>query len=239
MDSFGACAVAAAAFPPDAARMKELLAENGFSEILCVGDGIRALELVRNRTVDALVTDLVLPGMDGAELAARVGGMPLTVRPTVIVLAPAGMQVRRPVQTLEKPLTQDALRRALEAQRPDRRSVPEEKKLLAARTLDALGVPEHCGRDYLLRCIGIAWQDARWVRALSPRMYPAVAAEYGVASKHVERAVRHVIDVAWRSGEIDAQYELFRDTIDAKRGCPTCGEMIARIADILRWEGNA
>jgi hypothetical protein len=46
-----------------------------------------------------------------------------------------------------------------------------------------------------------------------------------------------VIEVAWRTGEIDEQARIFGDTIDARRGRPTCGEMIAQLADILRWEG--
>ena len=50
-------------------------------------------------------------------------------------------------------------------------------------------------------------------------------------------AMRHAIDVAWRTGEIEQQQAIFGDTIDARRGKPTCGEMIALLADILRWEG--
>ena len=81
--------------------------------------------------------------------------------------------------------------------------------------------------------------DSRLLRALTTRLYPSIAIEFGVERRHVERAMRHTIDEAWRSGEMEAQYRLFGDTIDAKRGSPTCGEMIARIADILRWEGKA
>ena len=76
--------------------------------------------------------------------------------------------------------------------------------------------------------------------ATSEAVYAARhAKEFGADARHVERAIRHVIDVAWRSGEMEAQYKIFGDTIDAKRGSPTCGEMIAQIADILRWEGRA
>ena len=46
-----------------------------------------------------------------------------------------------------------------------------------------------------------------------------------------------LVDAAWRAGDIDQQQKIFGDTIDARRGRPTCGEMIAQLADILRWEG--
>ena len=44
--------------------------------------------------------------------------------------------------------------------------------------------------------------------------------------------MRHAIDLAWRSDQVDNQYRIFADTIDARRGQPTCGEMISRLADI-------
>ena len=50
-------------------------------------------------------------------------------------------------------------------------------------------------------------------------------------------AICHVIDCAFRTGEIERQHRIFGDTIDARRGKPTGGEMIAQLADILRWEG--
>ena len=60
------------------------------------------------------------------------------------------------------------------------------------------------------------------------------AAEYGDEGANT---LRHVIDAAWRTGEIEQQHRLFGDTIDARRGKPTCGEMIAQLAEELRWEG--
>lgn len=239
MSGFHSCAVVATAFPADAALLESLLTEAGFTEVLRAADGMQALALVQSRMTDALIADLVLPGLDGVALAARIDALPLAVRPAVLLLTPAGMSVRCTVAMLEKPVSGKSLTAALENLRPEKRAVPAGKRLSAERVLDSVGVPDHCGRKYLLRCVEIAWQDVRWVKALSGKMYPAVAAEYGVSPRHVERAVRHVIDAAWRSGEIEAQYELFGDTIDAKRGCPTCGEMIAQIADILRWEGKA
>ena len=49
--------------------------------------------------------------------------------------------------------------------------------------------------------------------------------------------MRHAIDLAWQSNQFENQYRIFADTVDAGRGQPTCGEMISRLADILRLEG--
>ena len=73
--------------------------------------------------------------------------------------------------------------------------------------------------------------------ALRAALYPAIARSTGLTAEQVERAIRHVIDGAFRSGAIEEQHKIFGDTIDARRGKPTSGEMIAQLADILRWEG--
>lgn len=198
------------------------------------------MEQIRSEPTDLLVADAILPGLDGAALARRLNELALTVRPGMIIVTVPGIRPRaEDCVILEKPLTQKALCEAFGNLRPDRRAIPARKRMLAGQLLDAVGVPCHPGREYLIKAIGIVWLDSRWLRGLTTRLYPAIADAFGVNARQVERAMRHAIDAAWRSGELDAQYKLFGDTLDAKRGGPTCGEMIAQIADILRWEGKA
>ena len=59
----------------------------------------------------------------------------------------------------------------------------------------------------------------------------------GMTPAQAERAIRYVIDAAWRTGAMEEQNRIFGDTIDARRGRPPCGEMIAQLAEHLRWEG--
>lgn len=226
----------------DAAHVASTIGERGHYEIGHAGDGRIALNEVRSRTVDVLIADAVLPGLDGPALFESVFASTLRVYPSMIMMRSGRMRLRKADEgypVLEKPLRGAALQEALERTRPERRSVPEKKRARVEELLAAVGIREHCGREYLLRSILIAWQDGRYLHHLTTRLYPAVAELYGVDARHVARAMGHVIDEAWRSGEIDAQYDLFGDTIDAHRGSPTCGEMIARIAEILRWEGKS
>ena len=234
------CVVVATALP--SAGLCARLTDAGFSRIATAGDGLTALRLVRDRLPDALVADAVLPVLNGETLIERVRRLPLAVYPAMALLYLPGMRVGNPgadCVLLEKPVGSDALAAALDALAPERRPVPPEKHVRTVGLLERLGVPEHCGREYLARAAEMAWMDSRLLHALTVRLYPAIAAEFGVDRRHVERAMRHAIDEAWQSGEMEAQYEIFGDTIDAKRGSPTCGEMIAQIADILRWEGKA
>lgn len=239
MHAFRSRAVAASALPEQAEVLCGMLQRAGFSETICVSDGLSAIRQAQRAATDVIVADAVLPVLDGAAMAERILSLPLNVYPAVILLSPKGICPSKGDCVLEKPASEPELMRALERIVPERRAVPEKKHRLAVETLERLGMPELPGREYLVRAIEIAWLDSRLLRQLTGRLYPAVAEKTGGDRRHVERAMRRVIDEAWRSGAMDAQYELFGDTIDAKRGSPTLGEMIARVADILRWEGKA
>lgn len=235
-------AVVAAAWPADAAIWAEWLGELGFSERFCARNGADALRLVRSELPDLLLADEILPAIDGVTLAGRIVSEPLAVQPGILLVRPSGMYMRRIPHgcvSLHRPLSAEGIGAAAETVRPERRIIPPEKRALAEHALEKIGVPRHCGREYLLRAAEMVWADARLLRSLTTRLYPAIAQQSGADGRHVERAIRHVIDAAWREGDLEAQERLFGDTIDAKRGTPTCGEMIARIADILRWEGRA
>ena len=239
MQAFRSRAIVASALPEDADLLCGILKNAGFSEIICVSDGLSAVRQAQQTLTDVIVADAVLPVLDGDAVAQRIAGLPLNVYPAVILLTAMGMRSKTHAYALEKPVSAAALMEAFDSLRPQFREIPEEKCIRAAQLLDQLGIPQHCGREYLLRAIEMVWMDARLVRALSRQVYPAVAGRFGADEKHIPRAMRHVIDAAWRGGEMEAQYRIFGDTIDAGRGTPTLSEMIARIADILRWEGKA
>ena len=86
--------------------------------------------------------------------------------------------------------------------------------------------------------MALVWADRRLLRALKAALYPRACLGTGLTPVQAERAIRHVIDVAWREGAIEQQHRIFGETIDARRGKPTCGEMIAQLAEELRWEGR-
>lgn len=237
------CAVLAMSLPEESNRVRELLETVDFSEIVCVNDGRRALMAVRERLPDAVIADAVLPGLDGFELIRRIRSMSPEVVPSAMVLMPKGMRFSETGEGIgcrvaEKPLDEAKLARLLSQAAQDKSRMGERQRQKAVEILRKIGMPEHRGREYLSQAAELVWLDARRAHRLTKEVYPEIAEKNGVDVRHVERAMRYAIDAAWRDGEIDAQYELFGDTIDAKRGSPTCGEMIARIADILRWEGR-
>jgi len=54
-----------------AEMLREMLRDEGYDVTLAI-NGRLALEVLRERTIDLVVTDLMMPVMDGAELAAAI-----------------------------------------------------------------------------------------------------------------------------------------------------------------------
>ncbi|MGI6239556.1 MAG: sporulation initiation factor Spo0A C-terminal domain-containing protein [Christensenellales bacterium] len=234
-------AVIADISPDSAARTEIMLAEAGVRALAKVSDGRAALREALALRPDALIADAVMPALDGAGLAQRLMRAQLNVRPAVIIAAYAGMahmpRIDAPsVAMIEKPIRPQALRAALTETRVEMREITPAARRCVHRILDRLGVPEHLGRDFLEDAAYLAYHDARLTSKLTKALYPMVAKRFCVPTSAVERAMRHVIESAWASGNIEEQYGIFKGTIDAARGKPTCGGMIAQLADMLRME---
>ncbi len=201
--------------------------------------GSEALRLLSEENVDFVLADALLPGLDGPALLRKIGRMRgLRVRPGRILTCVSGFPTGDATRVLARPFDRTRLAEALRAELPEHRVCGEAEAVRIQSLLDRLGVPAHRGRACLTDAIWMALNDARLSGQLSRRLYPALALRYDLTAAQAERAVRHCIDVAWKRGSVEEQYRLFGNTIDAQRGKPTVGEMIARAADILRLEDS-
>jgi len=144
------------------------------------------------------------------------------------------------VQNLVKRLVQVArpAARQTEARLSQRRRLAYEKE--AAKILTDLGVPAHFkGFGYLKTAVALAVEDRSFLHSITSRLYPQVADVYGVTPVHVERSMRHAIEVTWMRGNMDLIHYLFAYSIHQDKGKPTNGLFIARLADHLRLHGAA
>lgn len=223
-----------------AARTEQLLAERDVLTLAKVFDGKSALRAALFHRPDVVVADAVMPGLDGAGLVARLLSAHLTVRPAVLIAAYPGMappmEADPSARVIAKPISGAELREALAETSVERRPLTARARVGLEAILGRLGVPEHPGRDYLMEAAYLAYCDGRMTSRLTKSLYPMVAGRFLVKPPAVERAMRHVIERAWASGNIEEQYGIFKGTIDAARGKPTCGGMIAQLAEMLRME---
>jgi signal transduction histidine kinase len=101
--------------------LAEVLARDGH-EVTTAGDGEAALAALAGDACDVLVTDLRMPGLDGAGLLRRLAAAPAARRPAVIVLTGDALSLRRDAALIapgpvivEKPF--DPVRLAAEVRR--------------------------------------------------------------------------------------------------------------------------
>ena len=189
---------------------------------------------------DLLVLDAELPVTDGITLGKRIlSRFEFPVQPAVLLIVHADLPLPQALSAaaLKVPFSDTAFLHAVEILRSTLPEFPQAKLQRIDALLTELGVPNHLGRACLKAACLLCAADERLRTNMRGRLYPLTGEICGCMAEQAERAMRHAIALAWQSNQLDNQYRIFRDTIDAGRGQPTCREMISRLADILRLEG--
>ena len=228
-----------------ARRFAGVLAAAGFEVVSEARSTREVLPMLRQHQPRLLLAEAVLPGGDGVSLARDIVAASLDLYPHVLLIVPPRLALPGldaldglGAALSESLPTPGGIANALAALEAQATRLPPARDARLQGLLDRLGVPDHPGREMLRCAVGLVWRDRSRLQNLRDRVYPDAARPLGRTGAQAERAIRHVIDAAWRTGEIDEQQRIFGDTIDARRGRPTCGEMIAQLAEELRWEGR-
>lgn len=110
-----------------------------------------------------------------------------------------------------------------------------ETELVIRDILFDLGCPEHLiGHEYVVRAIRLAVEDRMYIMSITFGLYPQLAVDFDTTPARVERAIRHLIEVTWSRGDINALEKYFGNTVSPERGRPTNGEFISRIANVVK-----
>lgn len=230
-------------------------------DMLVVGEarnGVEALQMMTDHTVDVMLLDIIMPQMDGYGVLEEMQKMNPAARPQVIVMTALGRDdfiaraIRLGVQyymvkPVEVRVLLDRIRdaaRQLSAQYDDVPVMP----VAAARTLDdrlsniflSLGIPAHIkGYQFLREAIKLVIEQPDRINRITKELYPAIARRFNTSSSKVERAIRHAIEVAWSRGRIDTLNRAFGCRVAIPEEKPTNGEFIALVADKLSMEHSA
>ncbi|MBO4853897.1 MAG: sporulation transcription factor Spo0A [Oscillospiraceae bacterium] len=226
------------------ALLTKSIEESGEFEVAgAAGDGMEAWELVRQVNPALLITDLVLPGLDGFGLIRRCAE--LEKEPKVLIVS-AFCTERAASEAAEldvcaflaKPVSETSLlehmRRALRQEEPSVEEAAPALERQVTAIIHEIGVPAHIkGYQYLREAILIAVADMDVINAVTKVLYPEVAHRFDTTASRVERAIRHAIEVAWDRGDLDTLQKYFGYTVNSAKGKPTNSEFIAMIADRL------
>ena len=237
-------------------RIGDLCTEEGDMELVgMAADGMEALSMARQLQPDVLLTELVLPKLDGLELLRRLPETGVDCR--VIVLSGfvngkviAECSACGADYFLPKPCDPQALLTRVRKLARGGDSLPAPgvdcRELGGAKNADAdleavvtdiiheIGVPAHIkGYQYLREAIILTIHDMEMINAVTKVLYPEVAKRYNTTPSRVERAIRHAIEVAWDRGDVETLQRFFGYTVSGIKGKPTNSEFIAMIADNL------
>ena len=231
-----------------AVLVEALRSEEGLEVVAQTGDGLDAIQLVRDKKPDVLVMDLVLGRADGFDVLDSVKGIPVS---TLILSSFARgcmadqVAARGGDYYMMKPCRISSVveRIRLLASKPWADEGGDEgMSTMARQNLEAnvtaiiheIGVPAHIkGYQYLREAIMMTVEDMDVINAVTKVLYPDVARKFGTTSSRVERAIRHAIEVAWDRGDLDTLQKYFGFTVSNAKGKPTNSEFIAMIADRL------
>lgn len=210
------------------------------------GDGLKALELLRQQSPDVLILDIALPGLDGIGLLHTLQKEEGVMPKVIIISSFCGSQVLADAERLgasyflPKPCSSDALlerMRSLFSQPAEPEDYSVALKNMVTAVIHEIGVPAHIkGYQYLREAIIIAVEDMEVINAVTKVLYPAVAKRFNTTPSRVERAIRHAIEVAWDRGDLETLQKYFGYTVSNAKGKPTNSEFIAMIADRLVLE---
>ena len=221
-------------------------------------DGREAYELVLETRPDVLVTDIIMPYMDGLALLAKINNNTmLSKKPKYIVFSSMGFEnIISKAMNLgasyyyAKPFDMDDLcsriidifqeAPALKENTSSVRHGIKDLETNITMYIQQLGVPAHIkGYQYIRDAITMVIEDMDTINSITKLLYPTVAKHYSTTASRVERAIRHAIEVAWDRGNPDVLNELFGYTILGSKGKPTNSEFIAMIADRIRLDMKA
>lgn len=214
-------------------------------------DGQEALEKLREERFDVLISELVMPKLDGLDLLEALENEP-SARPDVVII----VSYMRSDGLLQKAFKKGASYVMLKPIEPEylyKRmldlcgSTQEDAEKSAAfsptaKTLDekitavflSVGIPAHIkGYHYLREAIRMVFYKPELISHITKELYPGIAKRFNTSPSKVERAIRHAIEVSWTRGKIENVNKLFGFNVYGKNEKPTNGEFIALVADKL------
>ncbi len=234
--------------------------QEGIAVVREAENGVEALGILANEPIDVMVTDLIMPMMDGYTLLEEMRKLPLDPLPKTIAVTALGRDdfVMRAIERgvmyyMVKPFDMKHLLRHVhevmgmnvkEAEQPLRGSLTGRHTQSLDERLSSLfltiGIPAHIkGYSFLREAVKMVMEQPDVINRITKELYPGIGKRFDTTASKVERAIRHAIEVAWSRGRIETLNRAFGCKVCTKEDKPTNGEFIAMIADKLSMERSA
>ena len=236
--------------------------QEGIALVREAGNGAEALKLLSEEPFEIMITDIIMPQMDGYALLEEMRRRSLPSHPQTIVVSALSRDdfVTRAIELgatfyMVKPFDMRHLMSHIRdlsggkikpagAAAP----APRESQNRRVQTLDerlgslflTIGIPAHIkGYQFLRQAVKMVVEDPDRINRITKELYAGIARHFGTSASKVERAIRHAIEVAWNRGRIETLNTAFGCKVCTPEDKPTNGEFIAMIADKLSMERSA
>ena len=236
--------------------------QEGIALVREAGNGAEALKLLSEEPFEIMITDIIMPQMDGYALLEEMRRRSLPSHPQTIVVSALSRDdfVTRAIELgatfyMVKPFDMRHLMSHIRDLsggkiKPAGAAAPSSRASQNSRvqTLDerlgslflTIGIPAHIkGYQFLRQAVKMVVEDPDRINRITKELYPGIARHFGTSASKVERAIRHAIEVAWNRGGIETLNTAFGCKVCTPEDKPTNGEFIAMIADKLSMERSA
>ncbi|MEF9879113.1 MAG: sporulation transcription factor Spo0A [Clostridia bacterium] len=232
--------------------------QEGIERVQEAANGVEAIKCLNEERFDILITDLVMPLMDGYTLLEELQRMKRYPAPKTIVMSALSRDdfVMRAVALgamfyMVKPFEVEHLfchiremmnggASSLTYAAPPQSAPPQTLEERLGSLFLAIGIPAHIrGYQFLRYGVRLVVDNPDIINRITKELYPTIAKHYGSSASKVERAIRHAIEVAWNRGRIDTLNRAFGCKVCTPEDKPTNGEFIAMLADKMGLERSA
>ncbi len=121
--------------------------------------------------------------------------------------------------------------------------IPAPLYVLICKSLFDLAVPPHIrGYGYLINGIAKVSSDQTYLRAITKRLYPDIAADFETTPQRVERSIRTAVEIAFTRSDIESLERYFGNAINPKSGKITNSAFMAGVAakiKLIMLDGGA
>lgn len=225
---------------------QKLTEENSLWTVDKAYSGKEAVEHIENNIYDLVITDIVLPEIDGFEIIERVKSLNKDTKIIVLTALSSETFIKKSMSLnadyyMMKPANPNVLIKRIKDlfetsgnenvmnMRMDSDREIEEK---ITNIFITVGIPAHIkGYQFLREAVKLAMENPDIINSITKKLYPSIAERFDTSASKVERAIRHAIEVAWNRGKIENINNIFGLTVYSNNEKPTNGEFIALVAD--------
>lgn len=202
-------------------------------------DGVRALEEIRSLRPDVLVTDVLLPKLDGVSLLRTLRDEACLPRAVVVSAFVNDYMARRlsilgVSDFLPKPCALREL--ALRIVHPVGGELRDQSidALIREQLLSFPIAPNLHGFDYLQEAIRRAVSNRNSLQGVTKVLYRELAKQFGTTDKCIERSMRTAIQGGWEKGSPQQRRKQFGSAFDNYEKAPGNVHFIAIMAECVQ-----